>query len=55
MAASGSITDAAADDELVGAVTALLSEAAHVDLALNVLTSSIDLFDVPAWDSDLAP
>lgn len=44
--------DAAADDELLGAVTASLSEAVHIDHTLDVLTSSIDLFEVPAWDSD---
>ena len=41
-----------ADDELLGALAASLYEPANIDHTLDVLTSSIDLFEVPAWDSD---
>lgn len=50
--ANASSVDSLADDGLLGAVAASLSEAVHIDHTLDVLTSSIDLFEVPAWDSD---
>ena len=44
--------DLIADNELLGAVTVSFSEAEHIDHMLDLFTTSVDLFDVPAWDSD---
>ena len=48
-AASSAMAPAAADDDaLLGALTAMSLDHAFIDHALDQLTSSADLFDVPA-------
>ena len=42
-----------ADDDLLAAMTSISSEAlANIDQTLDQLTSSTDLFDIPAIDID---
>ena len=49
---SGVPDDPGADDALLGAVIAATPEALHVEHTLDVLISSVDLFDAPTWDGE---
>jgi hypothetical protein len=47
------VSQGAADDDLLAAVTSISSEAlTNIDHTLDQLTSSTDLFDIPAIDLD---
>ena len=50
---TGTSGDLFAENELLGAVSAYATETAQIEHALDILVSSVNLFDVPAVDSDI--